>query len=695
MLSVSRGQTARFKFSFNSGTSYYDPLLANPHQDIYASVIRGLNGYGSIIQPAISIINSSYRVISVSSGTEEGVYTYITVGFDVSHNLSIGQQVILYGVGGNYDREYTVHQTPSTSSVVLKAVITTTLSLSSFNSSLFVARLCIKNSSYIYRTSNSEYEFVYQVPEEFVSGNYTVVIKTSYGSVDQTLEINFNVLDSKYEKSAKVNATQISNGIATIFTNEIHGIKTGDYISIEDVNTKFNGKYYVSSTPTNKSLSFPLNLQNQARQSLDQLGLVKLVDYTGISPSLSGPNQPTKVSYRPKFNDLQPFSTNSILLVGHADGLELNDPIRIQSVQEAVNLLGANMKSPLLRGVLEAYNSGARDIFICAVAPMSEYVDYTQNRNEKLNFLLSNEATPVKMSFYEKYYERLNNTYNVLRYYEFIDIIVPLETSIIDTGDVDFISQLALYLDFFHNETGFVQIGIIGSRSNGVKDSDVSILETNNIFISKYTFLDGNTNEIASDIGRFVIPVYGEINFSHIGFQNSYVGTAAAAYAGLVSTTPVYNGLIRKRLPAGYSLYGSNLSRESLLKLDNLGINTIYRTTRANRGNPYEVYISNDYTLASRESVFFKLPQMRLAAMVINEIKSIGYDSIGKFAYDTITAKVRSMLDLLVATKAIRDYSLDAFADRYIKGYMIFQLTLISSSNLSNIKFSVSAGPGA
>jgi hypothetical protein len=99
--------------------------------------------------------------------------------------------------------------------------------------------------------------------------------------------------------------------------------------------------------------------------------------------------------------------------------------------------------------------------------------------------------------------------------------------------------------------------------------------------------------------------------------------------------------------------------------------------------------------MASRDSIFSKVPQVRLAAMVINEIKSIGYDSIGKFAYETVLAKVRKMLDILVASKAIREYSLDAYVDRYVKGSMIFQLSLVSSLNLKNIQFSVSAGPGA
>lgn len=331
---------------------------------------------------------------------------------------------------------------------------------------------------------------------------------------------------------------------------------------------------------------------------------------------------------------------------------------------------------------------------MCAAAPMSEYIPPTDNRNQQLAHLVSQSATPSKRTFYQKYYERLEQTYSVIKYYEFIDIVVPLETSIINTGSVDFCAQLAAYLADFHNTSGFVQIGIIGSRSDGMKDSDITTLESNPIFRRKFTTI-GTDGQISSDIGRFVVPIYGEINFNHIGFPTSYTGTAAASFAGTLSTTPVYNAMIRKRLPAGYSVYGSDLSRESLLRLDNLGINTIYRSRRSTRGYPYEIYISNDYTMASRDSIFSKVPQVRLAAMVINEIKSIGYDSIGKFAYETVLAKVRKMLDILVASKAIREYSLDAYVDRYVKGSMIFQLSLVSSLNLKNIQFSVSAGPGA
>jgi hypothetical protein len=81
--------------------------------------------------------------------------------------------------------------------------------------------------------------------------------------------------------------------------------------------------------------------------------------------------------------------------------------------------------------------------------------------------------------------------------------------------------------------------------------------------------------------------------------------------------------------------------------------------------------------------------------MVINEIKSIGYQSIGKFSNDKIITNVKSMLESILKAKAIRDYDFDAYADRYEKGVLVFDISLVSSLSLKNIKFSVSTGPGA
>lgn len=66
MLLAYKGQKITFRFGINNGLTYYDPLLQDPYQDIYVSVVRGLNSYGNIIENAISVINSSYKIESIN-----------------------------------------------------------------------------------------------------------------------------------------------------------------------------------------------------------------------------------------------------------------------------------------------------------------------------------------------------------------------------------------------------------------------------------------------------------------------------------------------------------------------------------------------------------------------------------------------------------------------------------------------------
>ena len=399
-------------------------------------------------------------------------------------------------------------------------------------------------------------------------------------------------------------------------------------------------------------------------------------------------------SFNPAFDTLEQYKTNSILLIGHADGIQINDIIRINTIQEAINLLNANFNSPLLRGVFDSYAAGARDIYICAAAPMQEYVENTNDRLTDLPVYAYQDDQPLVMNFYQRYYDRLETTYSIVKNYDFIDIIVPLETSIINTGSVDFITQLATYCQDLQNESSSVQIGVIGSRSNGITVSDIDILEANNIFTDKYTMFNPD-GQISGDMGRFVIPVYGEIILNHNFANISYVSNAAASVAGLLSQTPVNQSLIRKKIPAAFGLSGVNLTQSQLDRLDNLGINTIVKNNRSRRGNAYEIYLTNDYTLANKDSVFYKTPQIRLISMVTNEIRALGNNSISKFSSQQIVADVKQMLNYLKNNSIIRDYQMEAYSDSSIRGKVYFEINLVSTIGLRKISFSISSGQGA
>lgn len=446
----------------------------------------------------------------------------------------------------------------------------------------------------------------------------------------------------------------------------------------------FQGNYSVVATTYSGTNIFQYTAQFQVPK-----GSMNIVG------SFAGGEKELSTSYRPSFEVLEQYKTNSILLIGHSDALEINAPTRIRSIQEGIDLLKADFNSPLLRGVFDAYACGARDIYICSAAPMKEYIPSVEDRLSPLPVNSYGDATPLLMNFYQRYYDRLAITYKSLEQYDNIDIIVPLEASIIQTSSVDFVTQLAVHCQDFHNQTGAIMLGVIGSRTTfGLNRFDIEVFEADVNFTQKYTMYNPN-NSIAGDMGKFIIPVYGEIIINHNFLNISYTSSVAASVAGLLSETPVNQSLIRKKIPSAFGLAGANITQAEVDRLDALGINTVIRNNRSRRGNSYEIYLTNDHTMANSKSVYAKAPQMRLVSMVINEIKALGDNSISRFSAQKLIEDVKKMLQFLKTNNIIRDYALKAYADSKVKGKIYFNINLTSSVGLRKISFSISSGQGA
>jgi hypothetical protein len=399
-------------------------------------------------------------------------------------------------------------------------------------------------------------------------------------------------------------------------------------------------------------------------------------------------------SFVPAYERLDQYKTNSVLLIGHADGISLNNIIRISSIQEAIDLLKANTDSPLLRGVFDAYAAGARDIYICAAAPMSEYIEGVTTRNAAQPFYSMNDATPVNYNFYQRYWSRLEDTYEIIKDYDYIDIVVPLEASILNTGSIDFVTQLGMYCQDFHDKSGMIQIGVIGSRSNGISEEDIQTLEAKNIFKNKYTMFDSQ-NQIIGDMGRFIVPVYGELIINHNFLNRTYVAAGAATVAGMISSNPVNQSLIRKRMPSVFGLSGISLNQSQVDRLDKIGVNTFTRNSKTRRGNTYQIYLTNDNTMANSNSNYRKLPQIRLCAMLINEIRALSNNNISKFSSQKAVEDVRQLLSFLKSNNIISDYTFDAYSDQEIMGKLYFDISVISSLGLRKLSFSISSGKAA
>lgn len=376
-------------------------------------------------------------------------------------------------------------------------------------------------------------------------------------------------------------------------------------------------------------------------------------------------------------------------MIGHTDAIEPYGIVKLKSIQDGISILRGDTKSPLLRGMFDAYACGARDIYIMSCGYMSEYVEEVSDRN--LEIFSDDNATPNQYSFYDLYHLRLNECYQLLRDYEFLNIIVPLETSIINTGLNNFVEQLATHCEFMQTETGEVQFGIIGSRNNGLSVSDIDILEEKDFNLD--VLVDPN-GYIISDKGRHVILIYGEIILSHKQLQISYSSSPAAAVAGMISSTMIDRGLTKARIPAAFSIYGVDLNAAQVKRLQDIGINTIVRGQRSRRAAIFDVSLSSDYTQSISES-YKDCSNIRLVSLVIREIQSLGNLAVGKFGYEKIISYVQEFLSALQSSRIIVDYSMDASADKYNKGTIYFNISITSSRTLRQISFNVSTGKGS
>jgi hypothetical protein len=415
---------------------------------------------------------------------------------------------------------------------------------------------------------------------------------------------------------------------------------------------------------------------------------------TILQASVAGASKISIVNYKPSYKQIDKGNTGTVLLIGHSDGLGINEVFRPKTVQHAIDVLGADLSSPLLRGFFDAYSCGARDIILCCAAPMSEYVSEVSLRNIATNIFEPDAAEPNLMTFYEKYFQRLEKTYDLVSSLEYVDLIVPLETSFIQTGNVNFLEQLTFHCARFFEDTNYIQLGVIGSRSFNPRNIDIEEILNSQDIINKFTILSAD-NQIVSDYGRYVIPVYGEMIFRHPQLAESYSSSAAAAVAAMLSNQELNTGMSRQRIPGALSMLGPDLTQEQADLLNFARVNYIYRGRKARQAIPNEVYISNDNTLANDNSVFKKVSQIRIVAAVVNEVNSYRSTAIGKFGFEKTVASFTSFLNSMKNSGIIRDYTLNTEVDLLVSGKIYFSVELISSLTLEVIELSLAAGPSA
>lgn len=405
-------------------------------------------------------------------------------------------------------------------------------------------------------------------------------------------------------------------------------------------------------------------------------------------------------------------STQTIFLLGHADGLAINDPYPVVNIREAINAMNADVNSPLLRAMLEAYYAGARDIYVVAVAPMNEYY-YTNEAgvkvwmsdiSKRLDAQFASESSSellteigetlideegeilvtddTRITFYERYFQRLNDAYEVLKDWDAADIMVPVEAPFYDTHSVDFLTQLSGHCQDKFDVTGSVTIGIIGTRVQDFNLTDINALSADTRFT---TPMRG---------GMFIMTVLGEGFYSLPQYPNTAPSSAAVHVAANLAIQQPGTSLTYSRLGNFADIIGLNLTKDQISSLINNKINPVIRTQKAKRGVSFQTVLATDNTLASNGSDFWSVLTTNLIGRCIKVIKAYGRAYIGSIDFNGFKTDVSNYLRNLVAIGLIRNYSLDVARPDDDPNSVTVNVSLSPFMGVRQVSFMVEVGPG-
>lgn len=394
-----------------------------------------------------------------------------------------------------------------------------------------------------------------------------------------------------------------------------------------------------------------------------------------LTPYLTAPRLKGMMNESPTYQIMGRGFTDRVFLLGHADGIGINDPYRVVTIQDAVNALGADDAMPLLRAMLEVYYTGCRDIYLVAVAPMSEYVPDLSLRN-------TSQVAWGGATFYQRYYQKLATTYQLLLEYDLPQFIVPVETSFYQADGADFLTQLTDHCVQAYTATGTIRIGILGCRGQ-LDDAAVETIAADDRL---------NTQGTA---GKFVALVAGEGLMNMQELPTIYSTSVAATLAGELSTMKMDRGLCYHKLrnviqPTHYDLTKAQIQRLALAK-----VNPLIRMPAGRRGTAFQTALASDNTVGQDGTDYWSLTQVRLVSKVMDRIRGYGRSVIGTGDFVDFRTRVNDYLMSLVADRTVRNFDAYVRLDEFDRSKVLADISLKPFFGVRDILFSVAVGPGA
>jgi hypothetical protein len=343
------------------------------------------------------------------------------------------------------------------------------------------------------------------------------------------------------------------------------------------------------------------------------------------------------------------------------------------SIQDAVNKMGADSNMPLLRAMLEAYYSGCRDIYLMPSAPMSEYVQETTGRNTP-------QSAWGGATFYQRYLQRLEETYRILLQWDLPHIIVPVEASFMDAPGADFLTQLAQHCADAFATTGAIRVGLLGCRG---QLTDAAIEEL---------IVDDRLNTQGGP-GKFVAILAGEGLLNLQETPTIRATSVASVVAGELSTMRMDRGLCYHRLKNVQNTTHFDLTDAQVKALAMAKINPLIRLPGARRGLSFQCAMATDNTVGQDGSDYWSLLQVRLVAKVTDTVRAYGRDVIGNSDFADFRTRVTSYLARLASDRVIRDFDAWIRVDDMDRSRVMADIILRPFYGIREISFAVTVGP--
>ena len=359
--------------------------------------------------------------------------------------------------------------------------------------------------------------------------------------------------------------------------------------------------------------------------------------------------------------------TDRIFIVGHGDGLELNDPYHVTDIAAACKALNLDSTSPIIRTMLEVYYGGGLDIWLVAAAPMSEYIEDPAQRDT---------------AYYQTYADRLEVTYSLLEFWDLVQILVLTEAPFYDAKSVDFVNPLIRHCETSFNVTGSIRVGLVGTRVG----SALSQFDIDNMI---------NDSRIGNwgSGGKFVSILAGEGTYSFAEMPASYTGSVIGAAAANMATLDLKLSLVYKTLPGIVKPIGI-LTKSMMSQLAEAQINPISMTSIGARGTPYQLVMMTDNTLALPGSDFWSLGQIRLIMAIISQLELSARRSLGTIGYGQYKYDNKSFMDTLQASGYLKKYTLDISRNPIDSNGIIISVSVTPYFDLRQISFTTTIGPG-